>query len=200
MELLLLGSLPVLCAILNRVRGGGLGIAGGSAYIAGGAIGALVLAATFNLVAAIAFVVAYLAGESFGWGKWIGAVPHWDDKNFTQVDYLASPLYPRKDGKNNGIHFLANLIADEKLDFRTYSWWALVFRAALWWVLPLTALAVTGAIPWYIAVVGVPVLAFAFPVAYSEAYKMFGDKYWERGEMIHGALQGSVLSAGFFLQ
>jgi uncharacterized membrane protein len=199
MEWLLLGALPFLCAVLNRVRGGGLGIAGASAYIAGAALAVLVLAATFDPIAAGAFLVAYLLGESFGWGKWIGAVPHWHDPNFTQADYLASPLYPRKDGKSNGVHWLANKIAPETKDFRAYGCVALVLRGALWWVLPLTALAVTGAIPWYVALVGTPVLAFAFPHVYSLAYRLTGGWYWTGGELAHGFLQGLVLALGFLL-
>jgi hypothetical protein len=197
MEWLVLGLLPFAFAVLNRVRGGGLGIAGASAYIAGGAKAALVFLATFNPWAAGAFFVAYIAGESFGWGKWISMVPFWVDKGFTQQDYLKSPAYARNDGKNNGVHWLANKIAPETKDFRAYGQVALILRGALWWALPLAALTATGAIHWAAAIGGVALLAWLFPIVYAEAYKLTGDKYWTWGEVAHGFVQGLVLAVAF---
>jgi hypothetical protein len=171
-----------------------LGIAGASAYIAGGAKAALVLLATFNPWAALAFFGSYLAGESFGWGKWISMVPYWHDRGFTQEMYFMSPAYHRDDGRNNGVHWLANKIAPEEDDFRAYGWWALVLRGGLWWALPLMALAGAGAISWWAVPIGVAVLAFAFPVAYDWAYALTGERFWTWGEVSHGFLQGLFLA------
>lgn len=199
---ILLFALPFLSAFINRLRGGGfLSLSGGSAYIAAAILTALIFGITLNPIVAGAFLVAYVLGESFGWGKWLAAIPFWNDKSFTQEMYNSGqvkasniPLIERKDGKNNGIHLIANLISKETEDFRSYSWWALVIRGIFWWGPVLAALTATGAIHFVSAILGTIVLGFAFPILYQFSYKMFTEEYWGRGEMMYGFVQGLILS------
>ena len=201
MNTLLIASLPIAVALINRIRGGWIeGIKGASAYIAGALLAGLIFLITYNPILAGSFLVAYIAAESFGWGKWISQIPNWHDKSYTQAMYLKSAAYKRDDGKNNGVHLLANLVAKEDKDFRDYGWWALVFRGVLWWAPVLAVLVYFDAIHWGVATGGTVLLGFAFPLLYSLAFKMFGkDKFWGRGELMYGAVQGAVLAVGLFI-
>jgi len=146
-----------------------------------------------NYVAAGAFFGLYVAGESFGWGKWLATVPMWNDKAYTQDMYMKSPHYARDDGKNNGVHLLANLLAKETKDFRSYAWYALMFRGLLWYAPIFTALAFIGVINWF-ALPLVAVVAVMFPICYGLTYKLFGSKYWTMGELLYGFVQGVAMA------
>jgi len=207
MQTILLFLYPIVNSIMNRWPRGTFSW---GSWVTGAVLAVLIFLITSNLYAAGAFLVLYGLGESFGWGKWLATVPHWDNKTVTQEMYNSGelkasgiPLLERKDGKNNGIHFLANLISKETKDFRSYAWWALFFRGILWQAPIFIAFAFLGVINPFIAAVAIVIVAFAFPLSYAAAYKVFGGSYWPMGELLYGLIQGLVmaiaLSVGMFL-
>jgi hypothetical protein len=192
MQTILLLLYPIVNAILNRWP---RGTYSWGPWVAGAIMAGLIFAITMNYLAAGAFFVLYGLGESFGWGKWLATVPFWKDKAYTQEMYLQSKLYPRDDGKNNGVHLFANLISDETKDFKSYAWWALFFRGILWQAPIFVVLAGLGVMSPFVVPFAIGILAIAFPVLYSMAYKLFGDKYWTMGELLYGLVQGLVMAA-----
>lgn len=180
---------PFIFSLLNRVRGGLLKVKGISAFIAAGFLSAFIFAVTLNHWAASAFFVAYIAGESFGWGKWLVVLP----RTLTQEEYNTSPWIARDDGKNNGIHQLANALFAEHKNYYKYAITALMFRGTLWMLPVFFALGVTNAIPvWSIALAGI--LGGAFPYCYLLGVKLYPTHYWSTGEWIFGFLFGLVLA------
>ena len=83
--------------ILNRLRG----MRGFVAKIIGLLLGILVYLLYGNYYVAIVVCAGYIAGESFGWGEWIGNLAV--HKNNTRTKAL-------EDGKSNGIQWLATHI------------------------------------------------------------------------------------------
>jgi hypothetical protein len=202
MKEILLLAYPVLNAILNRWP---RGTYSWGPWVTGAILAGLIFLITSNYYAAGAFFVLYGAGESFGWGKWLASIPYWKNKSFTQEMYNSGaiqasgiPLLERKDGKNNGVHLLANLIAKETENFRSYAWWALFFRGILWHAPYYIALSLLGVINVFMMPIAIIILAFGFPIIYSLSFKIFGDKYWTMGELSYGLLQGIVMAVALY--
>jgi hypothetical protein len=198
MQTILIFIYPIINAILNRWPRGTFSW---GPWAAGAVLASLIFLITSNPFAAGAFFVLYGVGESFGWGKWLATVPHWNNKAITQEMYNSGelkasniPLLERKDGKNNGVHLLANLVSKEMEDFRSYAWWALFFRGILWQAPIFIAFAFLGVINPFIVPFAIAILAFAFPLSYAATYKLFGGKYWTAGELLYGLIQGLVMA------
>lgn len=182
---------PIVNSILNRWP---RGTYSWGPWVAAAVLSVMVFLITSNYIAAGAFFAAYVVGESFGWGKWLATIPYWKDKSYTQEMYMKSPWYARDDGKNNGVHFLANLCAKETKDFRAYAWYALMFRGALWYAPILIALTFAGVISPISVLFDITIIAVAFPIVYGKAYDLFGKSYWTMGELIYGFVQGAVVA------
>lgn len=200
MQIILLFAYPFINAILNRWP---RGTYSWGPFVTAAVLAVLIFLITWNYFAAGAFFAAYVAGESFGWGKWLSTVPYWNDKTITQEMYNngtlmagSTPTIQRDDGKNNGVHLLANLLCKEEKDFKGYAWWALVFRGLLWALPIYIALTALGAISIFFAPFAVILLAFAFPICYNLTFKMFGDSYWTMGELLYGLVQGVIMAIG----
>lgn len=187
---------PFVFSFLNRVRGGFFPLKGASAYLAAVALAAFIFAVTLNFWAAGAFLVAYIAGESFGWGKWLSVLP----QQYSQADYLASPVYVRDDGKNNGIHWAASKLVKEEEDYFLYALTALAIRGVYWMLPVFVALAATGVIPFWGVFLAFP-LGLAFPFPYLLGYRINdrGQDYWGLGEYIYGAMQGLAIGSLLYL-
>lgn len=200
MQTIFLFVFPFINAILNRWP---RGTYSWGPWVAAAVMAVLIFLITTNIFAAGAFFALYVAGESFGWGKFLAVIPHSYNKDYTQEMYLASKYYARDDGKNNGIHLLANLLCKEEKDFRGYAWWALVFRGLLWYAPILAALAGLGVVNIFVAPIAAIVIAFMFPICYNLTYKLFNDSYWTMGELLYGLVQGIVmaiaLASGIYL-
>lgn len=190
---------PLIFSPLNRMRGGGFGptakLAGKNAYIVAVLLSAWIFLCTFNWMAALAFLVAYILGESMGWGKWLGSL----GLKLSQAEYEAHPLGKREEGRKNGIHWLADEIAPEKKDYHRYARVALAIRGLYWGAPIVIALAATGAIHPISALIAAPLLAITFPLSYILAQEAFGEDYWPKGEFIYGFFQGSIIGTALWV-
>lgn len=140
----------------------------------------------------ISVSVIYLIGESFGWGKWLQAIPM-ICRGATQEDYNVSNVARRDTGKENGIHAIANAIFKESKNYVGYTITALMIRALYWWVpffLMLDVFIRTSEISTIIAIF---FLSVTFPFCYMIAYKISKKHWWGRGEYIYGFCQGVAL-------
>jgi len=178
--------------ILNRLRG----TWGRFSKVVGILIAIMVYIVSDNYYTAIASGLGYIAGESMGWGAWVGTLSCYprgqEPKNIKYGD----------EGMNNGIHWLASKLVDPISDWYKFSVVALGIRGIYWWLpvaLPLTYL--YGILPVVIALV----LGILFPVACILGYKFRGTKIgkwtggWEISELIYGAMQDVALVIGVLI-
>lgn len=187
------------CSVLNRLRGIGDVMRVGNFRVTGIMLYALYLMVVVTMLSewyyGLAFVVLFVAGESYAWGKWIGYLVDYEDEH--------SPEYDSKVGKSFPyIHYIANAIVSERVNYKRYCQVALTLRGLVWFAPMYAVLGVAGVINWIEVVVISIVLAVGFPIA---AYvgrnldynKMFGilefKRGWENQEIAYGALQGLCL-------
>ena len=160
-----------------------------------------------NVWAGLAVLVAYLVGESKGWGEWVGALTRWEtkDEEWLQRQY--------KDNEGVGfpyIHQIANAITKEQIEgtleeklkqYHRYATLALALRGMFWWGLVYGVMASFGVISILTAVVATVLLGIGFPVACElgkrwDYNKKFGilsfSRGWENQEIIYGLMQGIV--------
>lgn len=160
-----------------------------------------------NVWAGLTVLVAYLVGESKGWGEWVGALTRWEtkDKEWLQRQY--------DDEEGWGlpfIHNIANSICKEQIDgtleekliqYNKYAITALVIRGMLWWGLVYGVMAAFGVISGLTAVIATVLLGIGFPVACElgkrwDYNKKFGilsfSRGWENQEIVYGLMQGIV--------
>ena len=161
-----------------------------------------------NVWAGLAVLVAYLVGESKGWGEWVGALTRWEtkDEEWLQRQY--------KDNEGVGfpyIHQIANAIVKEQIEgtledklkqYHKYATIALTLRGMLWWGLVYGTMAVFGVISGLTALVATVLLGIGFPVACElgkrwDYNKKFGilsfSRGWENQEIVYGLMQGIAL-------
>ena len=163
-----------------------------------------------NVWAGLAVLVAYLVGESKGWGEWVGALTRWEtkDEEWLQRQY--------KDNEGVGfpyIHQIANAIVKEQIEgtleeklkqYHKYATLALALRGMFWWGLVYGTASMFGIVSWLDSVVIIVALGIGFPVACWLGKKMdFTKKFgvihlsrgWENQELVYGLMQGLVLWA-----
>ena len=187
------------CILLNRLCDTGDVLRVGSFRVTGIMLYALYLMIVVSLVTewyyGLAFVVLFVAGESYAWGKWIGYLVDYEDEH--------SPEYDSKVGKSFPyIHYIANAIVSERMNYKRYCQVALALRGFVWFAPMYAVLWYAGLINWIeVAVISI-VLAVAFPIA---AYagrnwdynKKFGvlefKRGWENQEVVYGLIQGVCL-------
>lgn len=186
-------------AVLNRLRGTGDVLRVGGFRVTGIMLYALYLTIVVSFVAewyyALAFGVLFIAGESYAWGKWIGFLVDYENKHEPEYDSKVGKGFPY-------IHYIANYIVDERVDYKRYCQVALAIRGLFWW-LPLYLLfASIGLISYVEAMLLGIAVGVGFPVA---AYvgrnwdynKKFGvlefKRGWENQEIVYGLFQGIAL-------
>ena len=175
--------------VLNRLRG----TWGWMAKVIAVLIGTGFYILTGDLYTSIGLVVAYIAGESFGWGKWIGGVFSKNEgpPTIEQLNDL--------EGRDNGIHWLANKISSETENYYRYCYVALSLRGALWFLLLLLPLVVIGYIEVSMYIVSILLLGIGFPIsvdlgAWTSSkfrFKFMGG-YWEHAEVWYGLIQDII--------
>ena len=187
------------CSVLNRLRGIGDVMRVGNFRVTGIMLYALYLMVVVTIISewyyGLAFVVLFVAGESYAWGKWIGYLVDYEDEH--------SPEYDSKVGKSFPyIHYIANAIVSERVNYKRYCQVALTLRGLVWFAPMYAVLGVAGVINWIEVVVISIVLAVGFPIA---AYvgrnldynKMLGvlefKRGWENQEIAYGLIQGMCL-------
>ena len=187
------------CILLNRLRGTGDVLRVGNFRVTGIMLYAVYLMIVVTMLSewyyGLAFVVLFVAGESYAWGKWIGYLVDYEDEH--------SPEYDSKVGKSFPyIHYVANAIVSERVNYKKYCQTALAIRGLVWFAPMYAVLWYAGLINWIeVAVISI-VLAVGFPIA---AYvgrnldynKMFGilefKRGWENQEVVYGLIQGVCL-------
>ena len=142
------------------------------------------------------FILAlYILGESYAWGKWVGYIT-------ADPGEIANEEYDNDDGRSFPfIHFIANFIIDQKVNYTAYCYTALGVRGLFWWVPLYTILGyfvgeadvglITGIIVGLLfpiaAWLGGRVLTFKFEYP---RIKLFCRGGWERQELVYGLFQG----------
>ena len=208
-------------AILNRLRGTGTIIDFGTfknVHITfnGNHVYGLYLALVFGLLAmnvsaGLAVLVAYLVGESKGWGEWVGSLTRWEPWDRELIELV----YKDEEGKTFPfIYQIANSMVKEKIEgsldeqcrqYRKHATLAIVLRGIYWWLPVYMVMAAFGVISWYVAVIAGLVLGLAFPLAcelgkrwkFERVYdlkfiKLSFSRGWENQEIVYGAMQGLV--------
>ena len=163
---------------------------------------------TMNAWAGLAVLIAYLVGESKGWGEWVGALTRWEskDEKWLEKQY--------KDNEGVGfpyIHQIANVVVKERIEgtleeklkqYNKYARLALTLRGVYWWSLVYGVIAWFGLINLYEYVTIVAILGIGFPIA-CETGKMITSsgkiwiinysRGWENQELVYGLFQGMCL-------
>ena len=163
---------------------------------------------TMNAWVGLAVLIAYLVGESKGWGEWVGALTRWEtkDEKWLQQQY--------KDNEGVGfpyVHQIANVVVKERIEgtleeklkqYNKYATLALTLRGMYWWSLVYGVIAWFGLINLYEYVAIVAILGIGFPISHAIG-KMItrnGTKWiinysrgWENQELVYGLIQGIAL-------
>jgi len=157
---------------LNRLRGAYAYFAKVNAIV----IGILFGLATWNPYIGVAVAVGYLAGESMGWGEWIG-------------QQCGSLLRCGNEGEKNGIKWIASKFADCGTD--QYNKIALVVRGFYWWFPTLVPLVfVLDPLLVFLSII---TLSLGFQISLDFA-KGTSTVKWKHAEYIYGGIQDIVLA------
>lgn len=161
-----------------------------------------------NVLAGLAVLVAYLVGESKGWGEWVGALTRWETKD---EEWLQRQYDDEEGWGLPFIHNIANFICKEQIDgtleeklkqYNKYAVTALTVRGMLWWGLVYGTASIFGIVSGLEAVAITVVLGIGFPLACWLGKKMdFTKKFgvvhlsrgWENQELVYGLMQGIAL-------
>ena len=213
-------------ALLNRLRGTGVikhfgtfnigsnkvSISFNGNHMYGLWIAIVIGTITTNIWLGLSVFIAYLIGESKGWGEWVGSLTRhepWDD-------YMLQHCYNDDEGKTFPfIYQITNFFIKEKIDgtfeeqckqYRKHATLALMLRGMYWWLPMYLIIAAFGVISWYMAVIAGVGLGLMFPVAaelgrrwkFERVYdlkfiKLSFSQGWENQEVVYGAMQGVVL-------
>lgn len=181
--------------LLNRWRGTGEIFKINKLKITGTILYAIYLGLLFGLVTMNVFVgivtiIGFLAGESFGWGKWVGSLCYPLRQKNLQKNYddLEGYNFP-------WIHKTANYFVKERTDYFKYCKLALGIRGAWWAFFIYLGLFGFGFITWYIYLLAILMYAVGFPLAcYLSTLKSFNykskfisiDGEWESQESYYG--------------
>ncbi len=161
-----------------------------------------------NVWAGLAVLVAYLVGESKGWGEWIGALTRWEskDEKWLEKQY--------KDNEGVGfpyVHQIANCVIKEQVEgtleeklkqYNKYARLALTLRGMYWWSLVYGVIAWFGLINLYEYAAIVAILGIGFPIACEigkmitsngKIWKIEWSQGWENQELVYGLMQGMCL-------
>ena len=183
------------CGILNRLRDTGDVLRVGNFRVTGIMLYALYLMVVVTMFSewyyGLAFVVLFVAGESYAWGKWVG----YEDEHTPEYDSKVGKSFPY-------IHYIANYIVGEKADYERYCQVALAIRGLVWWLPTYAVLGIAGLLNWVeVALIGL-ILAIRFPLAcYIGSWWTYERKFgilefkqgWENQEIVYGLLQGLCL-------
>lgn len=163
-----------------------------------------------NVWAGLAVLVAYLVGESKGWGEWVGALTRWETKD---EEWLQRQYDDEEGWGLPFIHNIANFVFKEKIEgtleerliqYNKYAITALTVRGMLWWGLVYGVMALFGVVSVWSAVVATILLGIGFPVAcwlgknwkYTNKIGVLEFRRgWENQEIIYGLIQGLVFWA-----
>ena len=226
MEYLVIVLIALLCALGNRLRGTGvikhfgtlkvfdkeIEIKFNGNHLYGLYLALVIGLVTMNAWLGLAVFVAYLVGESKGWGEWVGSLTRYEPwtEEHLQCDYADN------EGKKFPfIHQIANSVCKEQIEgsfeqrakqYKKYATLALLLRGMYWWLPVYLVMAAFGVISWYVAVIAGVGLGLMFPIAaelgrrwkFERVYdlkfiKLSFSRGWENQEIVYGVLQGIAL-------
>ena len=186
-------------AILNRLRGIGDVLRVGNLRVTGIMLYALYLMIVVTMISewyyGLSFVVLFVAGESYACGKWIGYLVDYEDEHSLEYDSKVGKSFPY-------IHYIANAIVSERVNYKKYCQVALAIRGFVWFAPMYAVLWYAGLIKWIEVAVISMVLAVGFPIAayvgrrwdYNARFGMLEFKRgWENQEVVYGLIQGIAL-------
>lgn len=187
------------CSVLNRLRGTGDVLRVGGFRVTGIMLYALYLMVVVTMLSewyyGLAFVVLFVAGESYAWGKWIGYLVDYEDEHTPEYDSKVGKGFPY-------IHYIANAIVSERVNYKRYCQVALALRGFVWRLPAYAVLGIAGFLNWVeVALIGL-ILAIGFPLAcYIGSWWTYERKFgilefrqgWENQEIVYGLLQGLCL-------
>ena len=174
---------------------------------------ALVLGiATMNAWLGLAVFIAYLVGESKGWGEWVGSLSRVE----SWTEELLQGDYKDDEGKKFPfIHQIANSVCKEQIEgtfeqrakqYRKYATLALMLRGIYWWLPVYLVLAGFGVISLDIAMIAGVGLGIVFPIAcevgrrwkFTRTYdlkliELEMSPGWSNQEIVYGLIQGAVM-------
>ena len=174
---------------------------------------ALVLGiATMNAWLGLSVLVAYLVGESKGWGEWVGSLTRCEPWTEEMLQYN----YKDDEGKTFPfIYQITNFFIKEKIDgafeeqckqYRKHVTLALALRGLYWWLPVYLVLAIFQIITYQEAFILATLLGIAFPIAceigkrikFNKTYdlkfiKLSFSQGWENQEVVYGLFQGIAL-------
>lgn len=203
-------------AILNRLRGTGTLIDFG--YVKNvhvtfngnhlyGLYLALIIGFLTNIYGGITVLIAYLLGESKGWGEWVGALTRWEPKD---EQWLKAQYIDDEGTKFPFIHQTANFLVPERIEgsfsnrliqYKMYAFTALTIRGFYWWLPVYMVIATLGLITFSDALLVSAVLGVSFPLAcivgkhwkFTKKYGILSfSRGWENQEIVYGLIQGLV--------
>ena len=185
--------------LLNRWRGTGLIIG----PVAGVHVYALYVAIVVGLVSTwywgLLAAGMFLMGESFSWGKWVGYLT--SENGEVEYDNKTGRSFPY-------IHYIANGIVDQEMNYRLYCQVALAIRGLVWWLPVLAVLGVAGVFPWWLVLVNGVVAGIGFPVAceigkrwqYTLQSRWLNmSPGWENQEVVYGVMHFLVFTLSIVL-
>ena len=182
--------------ILNRWRGTGDIFNDYKFRVTGTMIYALYIGLLFGLLTTwyigLLSLGLFLLGESFGWGKWVGALCYPETKTDLQKEY------EDKEGYNFPfIHYIANFFIKEKENFFGYCNLSLGIRGMIWGLFLYLALVLFDYISYLEYIIVSIIYGIGFPLAcYLSRKKSFNYKSkfisivgkWESQEVYYGAI------------
>ena len=217
----------VLCAISNRLRGTGvlwfftsiivfskkIDIKFVGTHLYALYLGLVVGLLTMDVYAGLLTVVAFMVGESKGWGEWVGTLTRYEpmtpevlEKNYKDNEGKTFPYIHQisnffiKEQKDENIYYS---FSDKVKQYFRYARLALTLRGLWWWSLVYTVMYMYDLINIYELVIFSILISILFPVA-CKLGKLWGytgtklkivnfSRGWENQEIIYGIFQGLIL-------
>jgi len=145
---------------------------------------------TMNAWAGLLILIAYLVGESKGWGEWVGSLCYPETKTDLQKEYEDKEGY-----KFPFIHYVANFIIPEKKYFFKYCNLALGIRGIIWGLFIYLSLVLFDYISYLEYIIISIIYGIGFPLScYLSRKKSFNYKNkfisivgkWETQEIYYG--------------
>ena len=138
--------------------------------------------------------IAFILGESFGWGKWLGSLAY--------PELVTDEIKNDREGYNNGIHWIANKLSPQNRDFLRYCSIALAIRGIYWWLPVYLVIWWAGVVNLLTALILAILLGVLFPISvlltrkYEEVIPTVNFKWlsidgvWEKSEVVYGIFIG----------
>jgi hypothetical protein len=219
LSILLVVAMIPLMSVLNRLRGGdkklGFIELDDVATFAAGLVPCALLfffspmftfELSWKLLLCLIPLGGYIMGESWGWGKWIGGI----------IGQGKHTEYDKKQGDENGIHWITSQIVDQRDDYLKYCRIALGLRGIWWWLPVILPMFIMGAFGgWFFGaiklIIATILFGIGFPLSVDVARIAFlkikdkdelgftdgvgdGNFVWEWAEWIYGGIHGLLLA------